>query len=86
MSNKLSMCIPRGNSAFQPMKYGSKELDRANGWDSLDYGARWLMPAVAQWPTPDPLASTTPEIYPKLQSPIRISNDENNLSVNHYTI
>ena len=42
-------------SANQPNRYNGKELDRKNGLDWLDYGARHN-PGHGQWTSPDPLA------------------------------
>ena len=39
----------------QKYKYNGKELDRMNGLDWYDYGARHYDAAIASWPTMDPL-------------------------------
>ena len=52
-------------SDAQPYKYNGKELDRTNGLDWYDYGARWYN--GISWMTPDPLAEkyydTSPYVY-----------------------
>ena len=40
----------------QKYKYNGKELDRFQGWDILDYGARWYDSKLQCWYTVDPLA------------------------------
>ncbi|MEG2403244.1 MAG: RHS repeat-associated core domain-containing protein, partial [Muribaculaceae bacterium] len=51
----------------QPYKFGGKELDRMNGLDLYDFGARMLDSAAPTWSTPDPLAqldySISPYVY-----------------------
>ena len=50
-------------SGAQPYKYGGKELDRENGWDSYDFEARIYDPATGRFTQPDSLAWDTPEVY-----------------------
>ena len=53
----------------QPYKYGGKELDRTNGLDSYDFGARSYFADRIQWMTMDPLCEkyydTSPYAYCK---------------------
>lgn len=44
------------NPELQRFKYNGKELDRSNGLDWYDYGARHYDPALGRWITPDPMA------------------------------
>ena len=49
--------MPMGTGACtQPLKFNGKELERTNGLDLADYGARWYNPAAPAWLTIDPLA------------------------------
>ena len=41
-------------SSVQPYKYNGKELDRSNGLDLYDYGARWYDAALGRWLSVDP--------------------------------
>ena len=54
-------------SSVQPFKYNSKELDRKNGLDWYDYGARMYDAAKGSWDRMDKLAekykATTPYAY-----------------------
>ena len=51
----------------QPYKYNGKELDRFEGLDLFDYGARHYDAALGRWGTVDPLAekyySISPYVY-----------------------
>ena len=51
-------------TSVQPYKYGGKELDRTNGLDMYDYGARWYDMIVPHFITIDPLAEKYPSISP----------------------
>ena len=51
-------------AGVQPLKYGGKELDRENGIDWLDFGARYHDPMLPMFTTQDPLAEQTPSISP----------------------
>ena len=44
------------NGDVQRFKYNGKELERMQGLDWYDYGARWHDAALGRWPTVDPLA------------------------------
>ena len=52
-----------------PYLYNGKEMDRMNGLNSYDYGARWRDGIVGGWPGVDPLAekyySISPYVYCK---------------------
>ena len=45
-------------------KYNGKELDRLNGLDWYDYGARWHDAALGRWATVDPMAEKYYNISP----------------------
>ena len=51
----------------QPYKYNGKELDRANGLDWCDYGARWYDATRTGWTSVDPLCekyyNVSPYVY-----------------------
>ena len=53
--------------AVQPYRYTGKELDRFQGLDWLDYGARWYDPAILRWNGVDGMAekyhSVSPYVY-----------------------
>ena len=51
-------------AGIQPLKYNGKELERTNGLNLSDYGARWYDAAAPSWLTPDPLADKDPGISP----------------------
>ena len=58
--------MPYADNYFsvQPYKYGGKELDRANGLDMYDYGARWYDMIVPHFITMDELCEKYPSISP----------------------
>ena len=57
--------MPMSSTAsVQPYKYGGKELDRTNGLDMYDFGARWYDMLVPHFITIDPLAEKYPSISP----------------------
>ena len=66
-------------SSVQPYKYNGKELDRSNGLDLYDYGARWYDAALGRWVSPDPHAesyqATSPFAYCKNDPVNRIDPD-----------
>ena len=66
-------------SSVQPYKYNGKELDRSNGLDLYDYGARWYDAALGRWLTVDPHAesyqATSPFAYCKNDPVNRIDPD-----------
>jgi RHS repeat-associated core domain len=55
------------DASNQPYLYNGKEIDRMNGLNMLDYGARWYDPTIGRWGVVDPLAekyySWTPYDY-----------------------
>ena len=51
-------------AGIQSLKYNGKELERTNGLNLSDYGARWYDAAAPSWLTPDPLAEKDPGISP----------------------
>ncbi|MCK9312183.1 MAG: hypothetical protein M0P26_07895 [Bacteroidales bacterium] len=51
-------------SGTNPYLYNGKEMDRMNGLNMYDYGARWRGGEVPSWPTSDPLAEKYPWISP----------------------
>ena len=64
-------------SDAQPYKYNGKELDRTNGLDWYDYGARWYN--GISWMTPDPLAEKYPNVSPycyTLANPVRFIDSD----------
>ena len=63
----------------QPYKYNGKELDRKNGIDWYDYGARHYDPAIGKWHVVDPMSekyySWSPYVYCKNNPLLRIDLD-----------
>ena len=63
----------------QPYKYNGKELDRKNGIDWYDYGARHYDPAIGRWHVVDPMSkkyySWSPYTYCKNNPVLRIDLD-----------
>ena len=56
MASSSSISKPSSSyPANQPYRYNGKELDRKNGLDWMDYGARHFA-GHGQWTSPDPLA------------------------------
>jgi RHS repeat-associated protein len=51
-------------ASVQPLKYTGKELDRMNGLDHYDFGARWYDAARIGTTTTDPMASKYPHLSP----------------------
>ena len=66
-------------SSVQPYKYNGKELDRSNGLDLYDYGARWHDAALGRWLSVDPhgerYQTTSPYVYCKNDPMNRIDPD-----------
>jgi len=58
--------IPAGstNPDFQPYKYNGKELDKMQGLNTYDYGARQHDPILARWDRIDPLCEKYYSISP----------------------
>ena len=58
--------MPYADNYFsvQPYKYGGKELDRTNGLDMYDFGARLYDMIVPRFITIDPMAEKYPSISP----------------------
>ena len=52
------------NGESQPYKYNGKELDRMNGLDWYDYGARFYDPVLCRWHVMDPLCEKDYGISP----------------------
>lgn len=50
--------------SIQPYKYNGKELDRTDGLDLYDYGARMYDAAIARWMTIDPLCEKYYDVSP----------------------
>ena len=51
-------------SSVQPLKFGGKELERYEGVDDYDFGARWYNATSLTTSTADPLAAETPQLSP----------------------
>ena len=65
LNNYYPYGMPMSSTAsVQPYKYGGKELDRTNGLDMYDFGARWYDMIVPHFITIDPLAEKYPSISP----------------------
>ena len=58
--------IPAGstNPDFQPYKYNGKELDKMQGLNTYDYGARQHDPILARWDRIDPLCEKYYSVSP----------------------
>ena len=58
--------MPYADNYFsvQPYKYGGKELDRTNGLDMYDFGARWYDMIVPHFITIDPMAEKNCSVSP----------------------
>ncbi len=52
------------SNGFQPYKYNGKELERANGLDEYNYGARRYDPMLGRWHAPDPMAEQYSGVSP----------------------
>ncbi|WP_243350199.1 DUF6443 domain-containing protein [Parabacteroides sp. FAFU027] len=52
------------DASNQPYLYNGKEIDRMNGLNMLDYGARWYDPTIGRWSAVDPLAEKYPNVSP----------------------
>ncbi len=52
------------NPGLQPYKYNGKEFVEMHGYDTYDYGARGMYPALMRFTTPDPLAEKYYSISP----------------------
>ena len=65
LNNYYPYGMPMSSTAsVQPYKYGGKELDRTNGLDMYDFGARWYDMIVPHFITIDPLTEKYPSISP----------------------
>ncbi|HOK36850.1 MAG TPA: hypothetical protein PK860_05500 [Paludibacteraceae bacterium] len=51
------------NHALQPYKYNGKEFVEMHGYDTYDYGARGMYPAIMRFTTLDPLAEKHYNIF-----------------------
>ena len=56
--------MPKHMGDAQPYKYGGKELDRTNGLDLYDFGARWYAPDLPRFLSLDPLCEDYPSYSP----------------------
>jgi len=67
------------NPGLQPYKYNGKEFVEMHGYDTYDYGARGMYPAIIRFTTLDPLAekyySISPYAYCGNNPVIRIDPD-----------
>ena len=59
-----SVIVESTNVEMQPYLYNGKELDRMNGLDWYDYGARMYESDGIRWGQMDPLADSTPDVTP----------------------
>ena len=50
--------------SVQPYKYNGKELERMNGLDLYDYGARWMDGALGRFTTMDPMCEKYYDVSP----------------------
>ena len=69
-----SLIAESKNAELQPYLYNGKELDRMNGLDWYDYGARMLESDGNRWGQVDPRAEDTPDVSPYVycnNNPIR---------------
>ena len=69
-----SLITESQNAELQPYLYNGKELDRMNGLDWYDYGARMLESDGIRWGQVDPRAEDTPDVSPYVycnNNPIR---------------
>ena len=57
-----SQCARHGE--HQPLKYTGKELERYEGVDDYDFGARWYNATSLTTSTADPLSAETPQLSP----------------------
>ena len=65
LNNYYPYGMPMSSTAsVQPYKYGCKELDRTNGLDMYDFGARWYDMIVPHFITMDELCEKYPSISP----------------------
>jgi RHS repeat-associated protein len=65
LNNYYPYGMPMSSTAsVQPYKYGGKELDRTNGLDMYDYGARWYDMIVPHFITIDPMAEKNCSVSP----------------------
>lgn len=60
----VSMYTPFTQTVNQRYKYNGKELERVNGLDMYDYGARLYDPPLATWHNMDELCEEHPEQSP----------------------
>lgn len=60
----VSMYTPFTQTVNQRYKYNGKELERVNGLDMYDYGARLYDPPLATWHNMDELCEEHPKQSP----------------------